>query len=170
MKRIAFILLSLIALLSTPQHPVYAQAWKQTTIQEFGEAFYTGDDINLETSWAKGLDISALKMADSILGSACVSATSDVQRCVGGSAAGYLGRTIASMYDSNNKPADFGLWLADTGRSLGFLPNQVYAQGQGIGFSGLAPLLGIWKAFRNIAYLLMAVVMIVIGFLVMFRK
>ncbi|MCX6793746.1 MAG: hypothetical protein NTY06_01440, partial [Candidatus Gottesmanbacteria bacterium] len=37
-------------------------------------------------------------------------------------------------------------------------------------FSGLSPLLPIWKAFRNIAYALLAVIMIVIGFMVMFRK
>lgn len=166
MKRIAVIVLFLIALLFTIQNPVYAQEWKQTSIQEFGEAFYTGDDINLETSWAKGLDISALKMADSITGGACVAATGDLQKCVGGSAAGYVGQVIASTF--SQQPADFGLWLADTGHSLGFLPKPVYAQG--IGFSGLQLLLPVWKAFRNIAYLLMAVVMITIGFLIMFRK
>jgi len=67
-----------------------------------------------------------------------------------------------------NPAASTSLAIRDFGESLGFLPKQTYAQG--VGFSGLAPLLPIWKAFRNIAYLLLAVVMIVIGFMVMLRK
>ncbi len=77
-----------------------------------------------------------------------------------------VGQGLAFMY--TNPPADTGAWIADAGRSLGFLPQQV--QAQGIGFNGLAPLLPIWKAFRNIAYLLLALAMIFIGFMVMFRK
>lgn len=73
---------------------------------------------------------------------------------------------IAMMY--TNPPADLALWIRDTGETLGFLPKQAHAQG--VGFRGLAPLLPIWKAFRNIAYLLLAVVMIIIGFMVMLRK
>ncbi len=82
------------------------------------------------------------------------------------SAVAGIGNYIAMIYA--NPPADLALWIRDTGQTLGFLPKQVYAQG--VGFSGLAPLLPIWKAFRNIAYLLLAIVMIVIGFMVMLRK
>jgi len=82
------------------------------------------------------------------------------------SAVAGIGNYIAMMYA--NPPADLALWIQDTGQTLGFLPKQAYAQG--VGFSGLAPLLPIWKAFRNIAYLLLAIVMIVIGFMVMLRK
>ncbi|MEK7212095.1 MAG: hypothetical protein AAB686_00265, partial [Patescibacteria group bacterium] len=89
-----------------------------------------------------------------------------IKRMAQGSAVGGMANYIAMMYQY--PPADFGLWLADTGRTLGFLPQQVHAQG--VGFSGLTPLLPLWKAFRNIAYLLLAIVMIVIGFMVMFRK
>ncbi len=79
---------------------------------------------------------------------------------------GGLSRTIAMVYAY--PPASFGTWVADVGQTLGFIPKSAYAQG--IGFSGLAPLLPIWKAFRNIAYLVLAIVMIVIGFMVMLRK
>lgn len=84
----------------------------------------------------------------------------------GNSAIASIGNMITAMY--TNPPADLALWIKDTGQTLGFMPKQAYAQG--IGFSGLSPLLPIWKAFRNIAYFLLAVVMIVIGFMVMFRK
>jgi hypothetical protein len=65
---------------------------------------------------------------------------------------------------------DLAYWIRDTGMTLGFIPRQVYAQQQGIGFRGLEPLLPIWRAFRNLAYLLLALAMIVVGFLVMMRK
>lgn len=84
----------------------------------------------------------------------------------GRSLAGGVSRGIAMIY--SNPPASLGPWIADVGQTLGFIPKQVYAQG--IGFSGLSALLPVWKAFRNIAYLILAVVMIVIGFMVMLRK
>lgn len=43
------------------------------------------------------------------------------------------------------------------------------AYAQGIGFSGLSPLINIWKAFRNVAYGFLIIVMTVIGFLVLLR-
>ncbi len=58
--------------------------------------------------------------------------------------------------------------MKDTAISLGFMPKQVYAQG--VGFRGLEPLLPIWKAFRNIAYIILALAMVAVGFMVMMRK
>jgi hypothetical protein len=75
-------------------------------------------------------------------------------------------RFVLAIYE--NPPASTYVFIQDIGHSLGFLPKPVYAQG--IGFSGLTPLLGMWKAFRNIAYLLLAVFMIFVGFMIMFRK
>ncbi len=69
-----------------------------------------------------------------------------------------------------NPPARTAWAIRDMGQELGLLPKQVYAQTAGIGFAGLAPLLPLWKVFRNIAYLLLALVMIVVGFMIMLRK
>jgi len=71
-------------------------------------------------------------------------------------------------YVYTNPPASTYAFVRDMGESLGFFPKSAYAQG--IGFSGLSQLLPMWKAFRNVAYLLLAIFMIVIGFLIMFRK
>lgn len=76
--------------------------------------------------------------------------------------ASYIGTIYA------NPPANTAIFLRDTGESLGFLPKR--ANAQGIGFSGLTSLYEIWKTFRNLAYGILAVIMIVIGFMVMFRK
>lgn len=85
------------------------------------------------------------------------------------SAARGITNTIAMIYDA--QPASTYLAFRDFGESLGFLPKQAYAQADtGIGFSGLRPLLPIWKAFRNLAYLFLSLIMIAIGFMIMFRK
>ena len=81
------------------------------------------------------------------------------------SAVAYMGNAIAYIYD--NPPATTYAFAVDLGKTLGFLP-RTYAQG--FGFSGLSPLLGLWKIFRNIAYGIIAIIMIVIGFMVMLRK
>jgi len=67
-----------------------------------------------------------------------------------------------------NPPASTYAFVNDVGQTLGFVPKRIYAQG--VGFSGLSALLPVWKIFRNIAYLLLAIIMVVIGFMVMFRK
>lgn len=67
-----------------------------------------------------------------------------------------------------NPPASTYAFVTDVGQTLGFMPKTV--QAQGIGFSGLSAMLPLWKAFRNIAYALLAVILIAVGFMVMFRK
>lgn len=95
----------------------------------------------------------------------CTNNPAQVMNFQKNSAIGLSGNMIASLY---TPPASSIAWTMDTGRSLGLLPKPVYAQG--IGFAGLNPVLGIWKAFRNIAYVIMALIMFVIGFMIMFRK
>ena len=83
----------------------------------------------------------------------------------GGAAVNGISTYIAYMY--MNPPANTVTFIADLGHSLGFMPK---AYAQGIGFSGMSALLPVWKAFRNIAYLLLSIFLIVIGFMVMLRK
>ncbi|MFH1769694.1 MAG: hypothetical protein ABH833_03465, partial [Parcubacteria group bacterium] len=88
------------------------------------------------------------------------------QRLLSQSAVYNVGSYIGAMY--GNPPASTYAFIRDVGQTLGFIPKSAYAQG--VGFSGLSALLPIWKAFRNVAYFLLAIIMVVIGFLVMFRK
>ena len=78
------------------------------------------------------------------------------------------GKVIASVYE--NPPATTYIAVRDFGESYGFLPKRVLAQGPGIGFAGLSPILPIWKVFRNISYFLIAVIMVAVGFMIMFRQ
>jgi hypothetical protein len=79
-----------------------------------------------------------------------------------------MGDTTAMLY--TNPPAHLAYWVRDTGEALGFLSKPAYAQGTGTGFVGLQPLLELWKVFRNIAYILLAIALIVLGFMIMFRR
>lgn len=63
-------------------------------------------------------------------------------------------------------PSSFYYWAKGTLENAGFAP-KTYAQG--IGFAALTSFQPIWKVFRNIAYLIIVVVIMVVGFMVMFR-
>lgn len=80
-------------------------------------------------------------------------------------AVGGVSNLILAMYAS--PPASGVEYLADLGRNLGII-QPVYAQA-GVGFQGLSPILKVWKAFRNIAYLFFVIIFVVIGFAIMFR-
>lgn len=63
-------------------------------------------------------------------------------------------------------PSSFYYWAQSTLENAGFVP-KTYAQG--IGFAALNSFQPIWKVFRNLAYLVIVVVMMVVGFMVMFK-
>lgn len=81
------------------------------------------------------------------------------------SAVAGLGNAIAGLYE--RPPASTYAFAIDMGETLGFVPKQALAQG--VGFAGLRPLLGIWKVFRNIAYGIIAIIIVIVGFMVMLR-
>lgn len=84
-----------------------------------------------------------------------------------GTVIGTTDTLIAGMYQ--NPPASGVDYVAYVAQNAGLVP-AAYAQGTGgIGGSGLSPLLPIWTVFRNIAYLLVVVIFVVIGFMIMFR-
>jgi len=77
------------------------------------------------------------------------------------------GVTSAIAFLYGNEPASSYAFAVDMGTSLGFI-HPAYAQGTG--YKGFLPLLPLWKALRNIAYGVIAIIMIVVGFMVMLRK
>lgn len=76
-----------------------------------------------------------------------------------------MGNAIAMMI--KNPPASGELWLADL---LQHSPLVSQAYAQGIGFKSLNPILPVWKAFRDLSYVVFVLVFIAIGFMIMFRK
>ena len=77
---------------------------------------------------------------------------------------GKISSTMAMMYQQ--PPAQTYQFIAYYGQKMGVV-KPAYAQG--IGFSGLSPLMGLWQGFRNIAYGFLILVMVVIGFMILFR-
>lgn len=61
-------------------------------------------------------------------------------------------------------------YIADVANTIRNPLGAQTAYAQGLGFSSLAPVLGIWKLMRNVAYFFFVIVFLVIGFLIMFRQ
>src|SRR3989344_2728711 len=80
------------------------------------------------------------------------------------SALGMLVNFTGALYD--HPPASFSYFAYDVLQNAGFVPK---AYAQGVGFSGLGPIFPIWKTFRNISYMFILVILIVVGFMIMFR-
>lgn len=64
-------------------------------------------------------------------------------------------------------PASGTYWARKTLQKAGFIP-QSYAA-EGIGFSSIKPLMNLWVIFRDVAYLLIVLILVSIGFMIMFR-
>ncbi|QQG44514.1 MAG: hypothetical protein HYW86_01185 [Candidatus Roizmanbacteria bacterium] len=66
-----------------------------------------------------------------------------------------------------NPPASGVYWTYSGLQNAGIVPQAFAAEG--VGFSAIRPLMNIWKVMRDVAYLILVVVIILIGFMVMFR-
>lgn len=75
-----------------------------------------------------------------------------------------MGQGIA--YFTSRGPVNTTEYIVDITNRAGFT-QPAYAQGTG--YQALAPILQIWKAFRNIAYLGFVIIFVIIGFMIMFR-
>lgn len=105
--------------------------------------------------------------ADSIsgVGSVAVAKTPEEKKvAMQGSVLGQVSGLIGGIY--SNPPASSTYYAYDVLNNAGFV-KPAYAQG--IGYSGLSPIQDLWKIFRNISYMILVVVMVVIGFMIMFR-
>lgn len=61
-------------------------------------------------------------------------------------------------------------WAKESLAQSGFIPKTEAAFGaQGIGFTAMQPFMGLWKIFRDFSYMLLVLILISIGFMIMFR-
>ncbi|MCJ7740703.1 hypothetical protein MUP32_05340, partial [Candidatus Microgenomates bacterium] len=77
---------------------------------------------------------------------------------------GNISTAIASIYA--NPPASLVFYTSDFLANAGFI-RPVHAQG--IGFAAMSAFLNLWKVSRNIAYAALIIVMVAIGFMIIFR-
>lgn len=124
------------------------------------------ETVNMEGYATVSLDTSAFGFGSAILGRGKTNCTNPtiVMEHFNRSAMGTTSKLIAGMV--TDRPASFAYYAYDLLHNAGFV-EKTYAQG--IGYSGLFPILDIWKVFRNLTYIILVIVMIVIGFMIMFR-
>ncbi len=80
---------------------------------------------------------------------------------------GIVGKVASFTMAPLAHPPSSGIaWARDTLAHAGLVP-QAYAQG--IGFGAFTPFQGIWKVFRDFTYLILVLLMVVVGFMVMFQ-
>lgn len=83
---------------------------------------------------------------------------------------GVVGTLVGYVSDMYKYPAArTDIYVADVLNDMHVgIAQPAYAQG--LGFESLNPILAVWKAFRNIAYLGFVIIFLVIGFMIMFRQ
>lgn len=100
-----------------------------------------------------------------LIGEACTDNPVDGDRNFDHSIFGGVAKLIVLPYA--NPPAS-GLYWAYNGLSnAGFVPHTYAAEG--VGFAAMKPLLPLWKVFRDVSYLILVLILIAIGFMIMFR-
>ena len=100
-----------------------------------------------------------------LVGEACSNNPSDGDRNFNKSLFGFMSNLIVLPYA--NPPASGIYWAYSGLQDAGFAPKTYAAEG--IGFGAIKPFAKIWIAFRNVAYLVIVLVLITIGFMIMFR-
>ncbi len=143
---------------------IFAAYDSPENILDFEERVFGTTNYNVESHGYSNVNNISNSLTSMIIG--CFSDTCKEQRKFSdaGGALGQINGLIASFY--LNPPASGGYYLVDLGQRLNIV-SPAYAQG--IGFSGLTPILPLWRAFRNIAYTFFVLIFILIGFAMIFR-
>ncbi len=79
---------------------------------------------------------------------------------------GTTGSILVGMY--TNPPINSHDYIASLGQELGI--SEAHAQVGGSGTTVLSPIFNLWEVSRNIVYLMMIIIFVVIGLMVMFRQ
>jgi len=104
-------------------------------------------------------------MMCSMLGEACTNKPGDGDINFNNSILGTAAKAISFPFV--HPPASFTMWAYNGLQSAGFVPKSMAAEG--IGFASIKPFMNLWKIFRDVAYMLLVIVLIAIGFMIMFR-
>jgi hypothetical protein len=104
-------------------------------------------------------------MTCGFIGEACSNNPDDGDKNYNHSLLGFMGNLIALPYA--NPPASGVYWAYSNLQNAGFVPKTYAAEG--VGFGALRPFMNLWKVFRDISYMLLVIVLIAIGFMIMFR-
>jgi len=98
----------------------------------------------------------------SLIGEACYA---DLDKVNPSNTSTFIASVLA--YPFLNPPASGVGATIQTLAQAGFIPKSYAAEG--VGFASIRPLMGVWKAMRDVAYLVLVLVIVTIGFMIMLR-
>lgn len=100
-----------------------------------------------------------------LVGEACTNNPNDADKNYPDSLMGNAAKVFTAPFMA--PPASGIYYVATMLDSAGFVPKSYAAEG--IGFAGLRPLLEIWRKIRNLAFLILVLIVMTAGFMIMFR-
>jgi len=100
-----------------------------------------------------------------LIGEACTDNPKDGDKNFNHSLFGFVTNLIVLPYA--NPPASGIYWAYSGLQNAGLIPKS-YAVG-GVGFNSLSMLMPLWDAFRKVSYIIIVIVIVTIGFMIMFR-
>lgn len=124
------------------------------------------NDKELNKTQQGKMTIAIYKMSMcSMIGEACTNNPADADKNYGKSFFGFIGNLTILPYA--NPPASGVMWAYNGLADAGFAPKVIAAEG--VGFGAIKPFASLWKIFRDLSYMLLVLVLIAIGFMIMFR-
>lgn len=137
----------------------------QASQKQLHETF-SREKLGIKKGSGKDLVLSLYKVGYcAFMGELCTEKLTSDNSAFKSSLMGQVSNLISMTYI--NPPASGMYWVTNTLQKAGFIP-QSYAA-EGMGFAMIKPLMNLWKIFRDIAYLVIVVFLIAIGFMIMFR-
>ena len=100
-----------------------------------------------------------------MIGEACSNNPSDGDKNFENSTFGFISKLLVVPF--SNPPASGIYWVYSSLESTGFIPKTFASEG--IGFAAIQPFSNIWKIFRDLSYMFLVIILISIGFMIMFR-
>jgi len=131
-----------------------------STGEDWENSVYNVDQFNLQSSTNETFKNLIMSGRQAVLGPN----NPDYLGKAGKGMVASVGNLITKLYE--NPPASSTIYFADVAQRFGVI-KPVYAQG--VGFNSLNGVLPLWKASRNLAYILYIIVFLYIGLAIMFR-
>ena len=158
-----FIILKLFAYFTMP---VQTRARVQDPVQNDRDKFYAmTHDPELEKDSTKKVEMAVVQVTMcNIFGEGCTDNKKDTN--FRNSIAG--GLTSMIVLPLSSPVASYREWARTGLENAGLVPHSQAAVG--VGLAAIAPFKDLWMIFRNFAFLIMVIVMVVIGFMIMFRS
>lgn len=130
------------------------------------EIYKVINDKELNKTKEGKLTIALYKMSMcSMIGEACTDNPADADKNYSKSVFGFMSNLIIIPFA--NPPASGVAWAYEGLQNAGFVPKTMAAEG--IGFAAIKPFSNLWKIFRDLSYMLLVIILIAIGFMIMFR-